>query len=63
MSARDILVVAETNRGQLADMSLEMLGAARQLAAATGGKVVAVLLERRRLRLCRRPCRPRIASY
>jgi len=44
MSAQDILVVAETNRGQLADMSLEMLGAARPLAAATGGKVVAVLL-------------------
>ena len=44
MSAQDILVVAETNRGQLADMSLEMLGAARQLAAGTGGKVVAVLL-------------------
>lgn len=44
MSSRDILVVAETNRGQLADMSLEMLGAARHLSAATGGKVVAVLL-------------------
>jgi len=44
MSASDILVVAETNRGQVADMSLEMLGAARQLAAGTGGKVVAVLL-------------------
>jgi electron transfer flavoprotein alpha subunit len=44
MSASDILVVAETNRGQVGDMSLEMLGAARQLAAGTGGKVVAVLL-------------------
>jgi electron transfer flavoprotein alpha subunit len=44
MSSQDILVVAETNRGQLADTSLEMLGAARQIAAGTGGKVIAVLL-------------------
>ncbi|MGA2617667.1 MAG: electron transfer flavoprotein subunit alpha/FixB family protein [Thermoguttaceae bacterium] len=43
MSAQDILVLAETNRGRLADMTLEMLGAARQLAAASGGKVIAVL--------------------
>lgn len=44
MNAQDILVVAETNRGQVGDMSLEMLGAARQIAAGTGGKVVVVLL-------------------
>jgi len=44
MSAQDILVVTETNRGQLVEMSLEMLSAARQLAVGTGGKVVAVLL-------------------
>ena len=44
MSSQDILVVAETNRGQVADISREMLGAARQLAAGTGGKVLAVLL-------------------
>ena len=43
MSNQDILVLAETNRGQLAEMSLEMLGAARQLATGTGGKVIAVL--------------------
>ncbi len=44
MSSQDILVVAEADRGQVTDISLQMLGAARQLAAATGGKVVAVLL-------------------
>jgi electron transfer flavoprotein alpha subunit len=44
MSAQDILVLAEINRGRLADLSLEMLGAARALAAAAGGKVVALLL-------------------
>ncbi len=44
MSSQDILVVAETNRDQVTDMSLEMLGAARHVAAGTGGKVIAVLL-------------------
>jgi electron transfer flavoprotein alpha subunit len=44
MSSQDILVVAETSRGQLADISREMLEAARQIAAGTGGKVLALLL-------------------
>jgi electron transfer flavoprotein alpha subunit len=43
VSSQDILVVAETSRGQLADVCGELLGAARVLAALTGGKVVAVL--------------------
>ena len=40
----DIYVVIEHLRGQVTDMSCVMLGAARALAQATGGKVVAVLL-------------------
>ena len=44
MSGQDLLVVAETDRGQLADISVELLGAARRLADASGGQVVAVLL-------------------
>ena len=44
MSAQDILVLAETNQDAVAGITLEMLGGARQLAAATGGRVVAVLL-------------------
>ena len=44
MSPQDILVLAETHRGALADITLELLGAARQLAAATGGKVVVLVL-------------------
>jgi electron transfer flavoprotein alpha subunit len=44
VSAQDILVVAEIDRGKVTDLSGEMLGAARQMAAATGGRVVAVLL-------------------
>lgn len=43
MSSQDVLIVAETSRGQLADVCGELLGAARALAALTGGKVVAVL--------------------
>ncbi len=44
MSAQDILVLAETNQEALADISLELLAGARQLAGGTGGQVVAVLL-------------------
>jgi len=44
MSAQDILVLAETNQDAVADITLELLGGARELAAATGGRVVAVLL-------------------
>ncbi len=40
----DIFVVIEHLRGQVTDMSCVMLGAARALAQATGGRVVAVLL-------------------
>jgi electron transfer flavoprotein alpha subunit len=44
MSARDVLVLAEIQRDALADISLELLSAARGLVAATGGEVVAVVL-------------------
>jgi electron transfer flavoprotein alpha subunit len=54
MSARDILVLAEVRhntvrrdtvqRDTLADITLELLAAARGLAAATGGQVVALVL-------------------
>lgn len=44
MSAQDILVLAEVNRDKLTDLSRELLGGARQLADATGGQVVALLL-------------------
>ncbi len=43
MSACDVLVLAETQRDALADISLELLAAARELASATGGKVLALL--------------------
>lgn len=44
MSAQDILVVAETNQGVVADITHELLGGARQLASSTGGQVIALLL-------------------
>ena len=44
MSTQDILVLAETHLGALSDITLELLGAARQLAATTGGKVAVLLL-------------------
>jgi len=44
MSASDILVLAETVRGNLSGMVSELLGAARRLAHATGGQVLAVVL-------------------
>jgi electron transfer flavoprotein alpha subunit len=43
MSAQNVLVVAELLQGQLTPVTLEMLGAARQLASGTGGSVVVVL--------------------
>jgi len=43
MSAQDILVFVETLQGAPADISLEALGGARQLASATGGQVIALL--------------------
>ncbi|MDO9348285.1 MAG: FAD-binding protein, partial [Anaerolineales bacterium] len=42
--SQDIYVVVEHLRGQVADISFVMLAAARALAKATGGNVVAVLL-------------------
>jgi electron transfer flavoprotein alpha subunit len=44
MSAQDILVLAETQRDMLADITLELLAASRPLAAATGGRVVVLVL-------------------
>ncbi len=44
MSAQDVLVLAEVQRDALADVSLEMLTAARQIATAGGGEVVALVL-------------------
>ncbi len=44
MSSKDIMVLAEVQRGALADVTFELLTAARGVAAATGGEVVAVVL-------------------
>jgi len=44
MSAQDILVFAETRQDSPADITLELLGGARQLAGSTGGQVVVLLL-------------------
>ncbi len=44
MSAQDILVVAEIQRDALADITLELLAAARGIAAASGGDVVVLVL-------------------
>jgi electron transfer flavoprotein alpha subunit len=42
--SNDILILAEHLNGKLADITFEMVGKAKQLAAAFGGKAVAVLL-------------------
>jgi electron transfer flavoprotein alpha subunit len=44
MSSQDVLVLAEVQRGKLADVTLELLAAARGLTAAAGGAVVALVL-------------------
>ena len=44
MSAQDILVLAEVREGTLADASLELLTAGCALAAATGGKLLTLVL-------------------
>ncbi len=44
MSSQDVLVLAEVQRGALADVTLELLSAARGIVAAAGGDVVAVVL-------------------
>lgn len=46
MSTRDVLVLAEVQRDALADISLELLAAARSVAAAGGGEVIALVLSR-----------------
>ncbi|MBI3764802.1 MAG: electron transfer flavoprotein subunit alpha/FixB family protein [Chloroflexi bacterium] len=42
--AKDILILAEHLNGKLADITFEMVGKAKELAAGFGGKAVAVLL-------------------
>ena len=42
--SQDIYVLGEMHQGAPSDMTLELLAGARQLAAQTGGKVVAVAL-------------------
>lgn len=44
MSAQDVLVLAELRGDALADVTLELLAAARGLALATGGQVLAIVL-------------------
>jgi electron transfer flavoprotein alpha subunit len=44
MSSKDVIVLAEVQRGALADVTFELLAAARGVVAATGGEVVAVVL-------------------
>ncbi len=44
MSAQDVLVLAEIRGDVLADATLELLAAGRGLVAATGGRVVALVL-------------------
>ena len=44
MSSPDVLVLAEIQRDALADITLELLAAARSLTGATGGQVVAAVL-------------------
>jgi len=46
MSASDIFVYAETHQDNLAEGTFELLGAARELSSETGGKVVAVVLDK-----------------
>jgi electron transfer flavoprotein alpha subunit len=44
MSAHDVIVLAEVFRGAVADITKEVLGAARGLAGGAGGQVVALVL-------------------
>ncbi len=44
MSVHDVLVLAEIQRDALADVTLELLAAARSMVATTGGDVVAMIL-------------------
>ena len=42
--AHNIIVIAEHSKGKLDDITFEMLGKGKELAAATGGQLIAVLL-------------------
>jgi electron transfer flavoprotein alpha subunit len=44
VSAQDIAILAEVQRGSLAPITYELLGGARKLAQSTGGRVIAFLL-------------------
>ena len=44
MAERDVFVIAEHLEGKLSDVTFEMLGKARTIAPALGGRAVAVLL-------------------
>ncbi|MBD3265500.1 electron transfer flavoprotein subunit alpha/FixB family protein [bacterium] len=44
MSAQDIAILAEINQGQLAPITFELLGGAKELAQAGGGSVIVYLL-------------------
>ncbi len=46
MSNQDVLVLADTQRDALADVTLELLGGARAIATETGGEVTALVLSR-----------------
>ena len=46
MSTQDVLVLAEVQRDALSDIRLELLAAARGVATATGGQVIALVLSR-----------------
>ena len=43
--SNDILVITEHMDGKIADISYEMVGKARELAVALGGRVVALMLQ------------------
>ncbi len=52
MSAQDVLVLAEIQRETLADVTFELLAAARGLANAIGGQVTVLVLGRDGAALC-----------
>jgi electron transfer flavoprotein alpha subunit len=45
MSAGDVLVLAETRRGELREVSLELIGAGLAIKAASGGRLVVAVLD------------------
>ncbi|MEW6236447.1 MAG: electron transfer flavoprotein subunit alpha/FixB family protein [Candidatus Omnitrophota bacterium] len=52
MSARNIAVLIELNKGEVAPISFELLGCARELAKSTGGEVIALMLGKNLDALC-----------